>query len=63
MATQAFSLARVRGPLVLAALTLLGACSSRTAVPTPAPVAGSPSVAPESPRPPEVASGYRTGMT
>lgn len=27
------------------------------------PVAGSPSVAPESPRPPEVASGYRTGMT
>ncbi|MDO3508075.1 gamma-glutamyltransferase family protein [Ralstonia pseudosolanacearum] len=63
MATQAVSLARVRGPLVLAALTLLGACSTRTAVPTPAPVAGSPSVAPESPRPPEVASGYRTGMT
>lgn len=27
------------------------------------PVAGSPSVAPESPRLPEVASGYRTGMT
>ncbi len=38
MATQAFSLARVRGPLVLAALTLLGACSTRTAVPTQAPV-------------------------
>ncbi|AQW30758.1 gamma-glutamyltransferase family protein [Ralstonia syzygii subsp. celebesensis] len=62
MATQAFSLARVRGPLALAAaaVALLGACSTQPVAPAPA---GPAPVASELPRPPEVASGYRSGMT
>ncbi len=65
MASQAFPLARVRGPLALAALAWLGACSTQTAAPTaaPAPAAGPVPVASDLPRPPEVASGYRSGMT
>lgn len=65
MAFQAFSLARVRGPLAsAAALALLGACSTQTAVPTAAPAPDGPAPAPivsEAPAS-EVASGYRSGM-
>ncbi|MFP3890328.1 gamma-glutamyltransferase [uncultured Ralstonia sp.] len=66
MRTQAPSLARVRGPLALAAaLALLGACSTQPVEPTTAPA---PAPAPAEsnaslPPPPEVASGYRSGMT
>ncbi|AMP69220.1 gamma-glutamyltransferase family protein [Ralstonia solanacearum] len=63
MAFQAFSLARVRGPLAsAAALALLGACSTQTAVPMAAPAPdGSAPIGSEAPAS-EVASGYRSGM-
>ncbi|WP_020201377.1 MULTISPECIES: gamma-glutamyltransferase family protein [Cupriavidus] len=67
MAIQAYSPALWRGPLAAAAaLALLGACSTQTGAPPAAgaaPAASAASAVAALPPAPEVASGYRQGMT